>query len=87
MSNFSDFFGGGVKSVQRGTTAPNTNAMTATISSVNTSKSMVNLTCASGTFAGRLSAVLTNSTTLTFNPTGGADNYWFTYTWEVIEFN
>jgi hypothetical protein len=85
MSTMSQFFGGGIKSVQRGViTFPGTDlTATATVSSVNTSKSFLSLlgTGSNGTFR----IELTNSTTVTATRSG--TNVATNASWELIEGN
>jgi len=90
MSTLSQFSGGGIKSVQRGTiTVPsNSSSATATITAVDTSKSMMNYL---GFAGGGVSTydlwpriALTNSTTVTASRTGASFSSSVSY--EVIEF-
>ena len=75
MSTLSQFSGGGVKSVQRGTVSGITGTTTVTISSVNTSKAFVLVSFQSGGsvfgsgtgLSPSASAALTSSTQLTVN--------------------
>jgi hypothetical protein len=96
MSTLSQFAGGGIKSVQRGTTSVTTTS-TVTISSVDTSKSVVIATVKSGTnryvtvdawWACTASTALTNSTTITL--TNGAYSTSTHGTsdvaWQVVEY-
>ena len=95
MAVLSQFgFGGGIKSIQRGSTTLTGNSDTVTISSVNTAKSIVIATYRSGrtkedttNYAVSASAVLTNSTTLTVyrgRASPNVDNP--TLDWQVVEF-
>ena len=98
MSNLSQFGGGGVKSVQRGTITVNiagsatTYSNTATITAVDTSKSVLTLLGAAypaSTNYGPATArvELTNSTTVTAyagHNSGGVGNYIIGY--QVVEF-
>ena len=96
MSNMSQFFGGGVKSVQRGTITVNiaaTNALssaTATITAVDPSKSMVSLLGATWpTTQGNLAfsrVDLTNATTVTAFAGSGFTTGNFTIGYQVVEF-
>lgn len=89
MSVFSQFLGGGgIKSVQRGATAPSSGSHTVTITSVNTSKTEVHWLGATSTRTSNNGIVqprisLTNSTTLTISG-GDSTN---TVGWQVVEFN
>lgn len=73
MSTLGQFAGGGIKSIQRGTisvaTTAGSSSATATITSVDTSKSDIQLLGASGatsgSFSGFTRAELTNATTVT----------------------
>jgi len=96
MSTLSQFAGGGgVKSVQRGT-ASVTTTNTVTISSVDTSKSVVIATVKSGTnqysfdnarWACTASTALTNSTTITLtNGAGGNIFGTSSVDWQVVEY-
>ena len=108
MSTLSQFSGGGIKSIQRGTisfAAPGgfnyATSSTATISAVNTAKTMLNFCgCASGCNQNSTSGVsvvasvaLTNSTTVTANFITSISAYAYgspgvppTVSYEVIEF-
>lgn len=101
MSVLSQFFGGAIKSIQRGsTTIISGFSATVTISSVNTAKSIVIATFRNGHGDSALnsdtnvsisaSGVLTNSTTLTvFRGSGGVfnnPNPYPTLDWQIIEF-
>lgn len=93
MSNLSQFGGGGIKSIQRGTvsvsTAAGSGTGTATITSVNTSKSVVSFlgftpgSGFSGVYYGRVE--LTNATTVTATATGSASAT-VSVGYEVVEF-
>ena len=92
MSTLTQFTGSGIKSIQRGTiTLSSTLTATATISSVNVNKSMLNfLGCVDGTTSttnsGFARIELTNATTITATrntSTFGAS----VVAYEVIEFN
>lgn len=89
MSNFSDFYGGGVKSVQRGVATPTSGAeMSVTVTAVNTAKSMLNLLSVTGggsiDGSSRSSVRLINSTTVGISSSSGA--YLAPLSWELIEF-
>lgn len=90
MSTLSQFGGGGVKSVQRGTitVTSNSNSQTATITAVDTSKSMVNYLGFTGgavsTYDTWPRVALTNSTTVTV--TKGGSTLGIIVSYEVIEF-
>ena len=98
MSTLSQFFGGGIKSIQRGTiTIPTTtNSATATISSVTTSKSELRLLGGRVDTAATTAALaqslpeiqLTNATTITATrgaPTGAVPVV--VVSWELTEWN
>lgn len=96
MSSLTQFFGGSIKSIQRGTItiAISTASQTATISSVDTSKSelrflgeTVDGSPAVGALANALSrVVLTNSTTITATR-GAAATVNTVVSWELTEWN
>lgn len=94
MSNLSQFFGGGIKSIQRGTItvalSSGAGSNTATITSVNTAKSSVHLlgfTPASQFAATAWARVtLTNATTVTANAAGGSDRN-IVVEYQVVEYN
>ncbi len=79
-----------VKSLQYGTTTVNTTPQTVTITSVNTSKTIIlkNFTTIATTQVGHanIQMTLTNSTTITFN-SYDAVSYNYIVSWFVIEFN
>lgn len=93
MSTLSQFLGGGIKSIQRGTItvalSAGAGSATATISSVTTSKSVVELL--GFTPDSQFSALawarvtLTNSTTVTANAAGGSDRN-ITVAYQVVEY-
>lgn len=93
MSALSQFSGGGIRSIQRGTItvtlASGAGSGTATISSVNTSRSTVELLGVtpdsqfSALAWGRVT--LTNSTTVTANAAGGSDRN-ITVGYQVVEY-
>lgn len=85
MSTLSQFSGGGIKSIQRGTISltPTIASSTATIQAVNTSKTMLNFVGASGSInSARIS--LTNSTTVTAD--GFVSSGTASVGYEVVEF-
>ena len=90
MSTLSQFSGGGVKSVQRGTitVSGTSQTNTATITAVDTSKSMISFTGFSGgamsTYDNWPRLFLTNSTTVTATRNGSSFSVVVSY--EVIEF-
>ena len=89
MSNFSDFFGGGIKSIQRGksTTATSENSWTVTISAVNPAKTELRLLGYTATSeAGPLHIELTNATTITVTKSVNSYNQ-TTVSWELTEHN
>lgn len=90
MSNISQFGGGAIKSIQRGTINATAGGATATISAVNTSKTELRF-LGGGDYMGVTGypvfarVVLTNSTTVTAtasNSNGGI----CTVSWELTEF-
>lgn len=94
MSTLSQFFGGGIKSIQRGSTTTTGSSDTVTISSVDTTKSVVIATDRSGQslngsagLSPSASGVLTDATTLTVHR-GYVVNSVVnpTLDWQVIEF-
>lgn len=94
MSTLTQFFGGGIKSIQRGTItvalSAGAGSNTATITSVNTAKSAIEFlgvtpdSQTSATAWGRVT--LTNSTTVTANAAGSSDRN-ITIGYQVVEFN
>ena len=91
MSTLSQFSGGGVKSIQRGTISITgfATSSTATINLVNTSKTMINylgniMNADSNQCHSYLT--LTNSTTVTAQRQAGGTNVNTTVSYEVIEF-
>lgn len=104
MSTLSQFFGGSpIKSIQRGTVSISgaggaTNA-TATISSVDTTKSMVNLLGATSNSSGASTAqiqhvaafigtiALSNSSTIAVSRSNSSTSSSYNVSYEVIEFN
>jgi hypothetical protein len=94
MSLLTQFIGGGIKSIQRGTfSIPQTDfTATATISSVTTGKSFVNFLgvsySESSVPGGRVYIELTNSTTVTATRASvGSQTAGVTVSYEVVEFN
>ena len=95
MSNVSQFFGGGVKSIQRGVISIDTGSTstgTATITAVDTSKSMIvplGATGASFNTAVASRLALTNSTTVTAVARNGSgvSSQVIDVGYQVIEFN
>ena len=94
MSVASQFSGGGIKSIQRGTISAYSASATATITAVNTSKTMLNfcgvtLGYVSGYYTSNPESAyisLTNSTTVTVNNRAGSMAVPPTVSYEVIEF-
>jgi hypothetical protein len=96
MSTLTQFSGGGIKSIQRGTisiTSPNTTA-TATVTSVNTAKSLLTYLGQTGYYGGtgvdgisNVRIALTNSTTITATtftiPNAGG----LAVSYELVEYN
>lgn len=84
MSTFSQFGGGAIKSMQRGVITLSGGAGTATVTSVDTAKSVLHhlglSSAASG--SGNATLVLTDATTITaaFGATSG------TVSWQLVEF-
>jgi hypothetical protein len=97
MSTLSQFSGGGIKSIQRGTItmsiANAVSTMTATITAVDTAKTMLNYCGVSdgqqagfpGTFVG-VRIALTSSTQVTASSPFGFASYPATVSYEVIEY-
>lgn len=86
MSNLMQFLGGGIKSIQRGTTSVTVGVTTVTISSVNTAKTIVNhtgFTTATTSYTGVM-AYLTNATTLKLIASESAVVK--NISWEVVEY-
>ena len=93
MSTLSQFSGGGIKSIQRGTiSAPNAGTATATITAVNTAKTMLNFCgCSTGFQSGggigeSARIALTSSTQITANNRGVNTAFPPTVSYEVIEY-
>jgi len=91
MSTLSQFSGGGVKNVQRGTISiiGLVTSNTATINSVNTSKTMINYLGNTTNVASNLYnpyLTLTNSTTVTAQRNSATSGAVTTVSYEVIEF-
>lgn len=97
MSNLSQFFGGGVKSVQRGAVSlpASTTSVTVTVTSVTTSKAVLivtsrvtptnNNTLTDFTSASQfVSGQLTNATTISI--TRGKTGYPMTVEWQLVEY-
>ena len=89
MSNFSDFFGGGIKSIQRGksTTATSENSWTVTISAVNPAKTELRLlgyTADPAMWPPHIE--LTNATTITVTRFVSGVTH-ATVSWELTEHN
>ena len=87
MSNFSEFIGGGIKSVQTGSVSQTGGIVNVTINAVDVNKSfiMINRTSAnSSTTPGYRSAVLSNSTTVAC--TAYAGNTFTTVNFTVVEY-
>ena len=91
MSNFSDFYGGGVKSVQRGVATPPSPAeFSVTVAAVNPAKSMLHLlsvnTIVSGGAGVNMCVVrLIDSTTVGVLAYGN-NTFSLPISWELIEF-
>ena len=90
MSNLSEFIGGGIKSVQTGTTGT-TFSTTVTINAVDTAKSFVTIngtnasvTASSGPPYGR--AILLNSTTVQIDKLNTFSSSTVTVYWSVVEY-
>ena len=89
MSNFSDFFGGGIKSVQRGksTLSTDANSWTVTISAVNPAKTELRLLGYSTDPAVWPPHIeLTNATTITATRFVSSATH-TTVSWELTEHN
>jgi hypothetical protein len=94
MSTLSQFSGGGVKSIQRGTVSNITTTTTVTISSVDTSKAIVLVSFQNGAsfngsagFASSASAALTSSTQLTVKSGYTATVLGYpSIDWQVVEY-
>lgn len=90
MSNFSQFFGGGVKSVQRGTISIGLGltSATVTVSAVDPAKAVL-LWAGVTTNAGDLTTlgflVLTNATTITAQRHSN-ESYTTTISWQLVEY-
>jgi hypothetical protein len=90
MSNLSEFIGGGIKSVQTGTTGT-TFSTTVTINAVDTAKSFVTI---NGTSANSSSssaspygrAILLNSTTVQIDELNAFSNANVNVYWSVVEY-
>ena len=94
MSNFSDFYGGGVKSVQRGVATPtSTGELSVTVTAVNPARAMLNLLSAgSATYSAagdtKIALRLISATSIGVigYAASGANNYYVPVSWELIEF-
>ena len=91
MSTLSQFGGGGIKSVQRGTISVNCGSgsatNTATISTVDTAKSILShlgMTTATSNVNGQSHVALTNATTVTASASGEGATYVIAY--QVVEY-
>ena len=92
MSTLSQFSGGGIKSIQRGTITVSTTA-TATITAVNTAKTMLNFCgCSNGISGDSVSVALlarialTSSTQVTASGRSAYASYIPIVSYEVIEY-
>jgi hypothetical protein len=92
MSTLSQFAAGGIKSIQRGTITVSTTA-TATITAVNTAKTMLNFCGCSSGILGASSSVallariaLTSGTQVTASGLSAFPNYTPIVSYEVIEY-
>jgi len=96
MSSLTDFVGGGIKSIQRGTiviAAGVSSSQTATVTAVNVNKSMLNYLGVTGYYSaanidgiGNVRISLTNSTTVTANAIAIPNVTAYTVSYELIEF-
>lgn len=94
MSTLSQFSGGGIKSIQRGVISAYSTSATATITAVNTSKTMLNFCGVTLGYVGGSTPAqsesayisLTNSTTITVNNRTGAMAIPPVVSYEVIEY-
>ena len=97
MSNFSDFYGGGVKSVQRGVATPTSiDELSVTVTAVNPAKAMLNLLSASTSTSPTaesnncvMSVRLINATTVgvtAFTSRVHQSAVYHACSWELIEF-
>ena len=97
MSNFSDFYGGGVKSVQRGVATPTSSGeLSVTVTAVNPAKSMLNLLSARASPSPTapentcvMSVRLINATTVgvtAFTTRVNQSQVYHACSWELIEF-
>ncbi len=90
MSNLSEFIGGGIKSVQTGTT-PTTFSTTVTINAVDTAKSFVTINGTSANSSSSSSspygrAILLNSTTVQIDELNAFSNATVNVYWSVVEY-
>ena len=89
MSNLSEFIGGGIKSVQTGTTATGNTATNLTINAVDTAKSFI---CINGTNTNNVGytqygrAELFDSTTVRFSRVSNNGAGLYTIYWSVVEY-
>lgn len=96
MSNFSDFYGGGVKSVQRGVATPTSaGELSVTVTAVNPARSVLNLLSSSSytdidrPTTNMVSLRLVNSTTIGVTSqyiVQGFNSQYLPCSWELIEF-
>ena len=96
MSNFSDLFGGGIKSIQRGVTTPTTlGELLVTVSAVDMARAQLNLLSACSYLepnrlnTNTISLRLVNSTTIGVTSQGLAESSPHKYlpcSWELIEY-
>ena len=94
MSNFSDFYGGGIKSVQRGVSTPTVQGeLSVTVTAVNPAKSMLNLlSSGSAVFSAahdtKIALRLISATSIGVigYATNGTSYYYVPVSWELIEF-
>ena len=89
MSNLSEFIGGGIKSVQTGTTATGITATNVTINAVDTAKSFI---CVNGTSTNSTNytqygrAELLDSTTVRLLRVSSSSIGQYTIYWSVVEY-
>jgi hypothetical protein len=96
MSTLTQFSGGGIKSIQRGTIVINTGAAsaTATVTSVNTAKSLLTHLGQNGYYSisstnglGNVRISLTNATTITAAVAAAGNATAFTVSYELVEYD
>jgi hypothetical protein len=95
MSTLTQFSGGGIKSIQRGTISISTgSSATATVTSVNTAKSLLTHLGHSGYYsssttdgAGNVRISLTNATTITATVGATPNLVPYTVSYELVEYN